>query len=325
MYRTPPMKPGGGKERDVRETVVDISSDASYHVRSYDYIRDWHDNVYVVHGIVCDTPEIIVRPISICGATGPEKYNPNIPDRRQKIPYPVYEWGDPDNYVVMLDDIQTIFARDKIPCCKYPQRHKLLSDIVEAISNNNTTTYLFGSRRLDLARPASDLDILVVGNGPRREVVDRVVSSLGGRVRMFNNTECLERAGRYSWPYGYITRQFLIRAFPRTTCYLKTQIGEVGVFFASNSDTVVPRLYTKNKSPHHLRGWIVRSNGSSYLMPRSFIIECPDGSFKEIGTILWSLGGIEECAGEEISLGGLYMVSEERYWLGGADTSVEFI
>lgn len=294
-------------------------------VHAYDYIKDLLGNVYIVRGVIYKTNEIIIKPIAIYKTSDLEKFDPNDQGHLKQIPYSSYEWGDPDNYSCKLEDIESLFKRDQVLNSDHPNNPKLLRDVIETISCDKIKVYLFGSRRLNLENQTSDWDILIISNSHYGEIVDKLVTNLEGRVRLFNRNECLKRANHYAWPCSHLNKQFLIKAFQKTTSYLKTEIGEVGIFFASNTDTCLPYIDSTKISEHHLRGRIIRSDGSSHLMPRNFLIQCSDGEIKKVGTIMWGLGGIEECAGEYVSLRGLEMLSKDSYWLGGSSSSLEFI
>jgi len=127
-------------------------------------------------------------------------------------------------------------------------------------------------------------------------------------------------------PNGYINPVFLEKIFPKTTAYFKTKSSEIGLFFASDTDSIIPNIdndYFFAKD--YCEGTILASDGSSYLMPRRFSIECRKGKIKNIITPIWELGGIEECFDFKVSIEGLLKLSDDTFWLGGKNTSLRLI
>jgi len=294
-------------------------------IRAFDYVKDLHGNLYVVRGVTKEANNIIVKPIYLSKNKELIKYDRKLGHIKLTIPRRC-EWADYDSYIMTHDDIHSIFQRNKLLLKECHCGSKLLNEVENIISHHNANCYVFGSKRLQIHKDTSDLDILVIGKSNPSLIIKSLLSELHGRIRSFNRIECQQRAIRYGYPYGYINPAFLGKIFPKTTVYFKTKSSEIGLFFASDEDSIIPNIDNDYFfSTDYCEGTILASGGSSYLMPRHFSIECRKGKIKNIITPIWELGGIEECFDFKVSIEGLHKISEDIFWLGGSNISLKML
>jgi len=294
-------------------------------IRAFDYVKDLQGNIYVIRGFTKEANNIIVKPIYLSKNDKLIKYVRKLEHIKLAIPKHC-GWADCDNYIMTHDDVHNIFPRNKLLLKECHCGSKLLNEIDDFISHHNAKCYLFGSKRLQIHKDNSDLDILIIGKTNPSLIIKSLLAELHGRIRSFSSIECKQRVIKYGYPNGYINPVFLEKIFPKTTAYFKTKSSEIGLFFASDTDSIIPNIdndYFFAKD--YCEGTILASDGSSYLMPRRFSIECRKGKIKNIITPIWELGGIEECFDFKVSIEGLLKLSDDTFWLGGKNTSLRLI
>lgn len=295
-------------------------------MHSFDYIEDTEGWIYVSRGVIVGTNLVVVEAMydplqnRLGKYRGESTEGENIPS---SVPCPMA--GD-TQYLLYPKNIKKVFPRQEIEITDYDEHNELLNRINDIVSRHGAHCYLFGSRRLKIGKDDSDYDILVFGCMNPCKTVQLIAENLNGEVRRFSQQECSNRAIRYGYPNGPLSPEFLARIFSKTTMYLKTQLGEIGIFFASHNDSNIPNILKLHHVPEEsIVGTIIPSGGASHLMPRQFFIETENNKIQRIVTVSWELGGIEENAGLKVRLAGVRAIRNNKWWFGGPKISLEIL
>jgi hypothetical protein len=286
-------------------------------------VKDKRGWVHVVRGALADTAVSIVH--AVYGPSRLKVIEKGCASGVAPAAH-LHAWHEGDDCDLLLGPrfVRSVIPRHGLPLASVARKPQLLSDIDAMLARCRVSAFLFGSRRLRVHHPGSDWDLIL--NIPRNGITPgQVVASLaaesGGRLRRFTASECRARAGRYHRGHR-ISLDCLSTIFERSTPYLRSHTGEIGVFFTSDSDSLIPRIAREaSKSPRSLDGTILPAAGESFLMPRRVRVGTPDGVVTVI-SVLWFMGGIEELAGSLVRMTGLYRLSDDAWWMGGQTAAI---
>ncbi len=290
--------------------------------RPYDLVQDDTGWTFAVKGI-CESGELLVKAVYAPPGILPRKYKERpaiVWSSAHVVPCSVSSLGD-----YLLSPL----------CCSYLQPRALTkaamnggnpiaAEVASLIEQSGARVELAGSRRAGLHRRESDWDLLVLGVSHPIELVRLVLAVIEHRGRLYRRPEIVERARRYSSCSSHASFSTLVALFGRTTLYLRTNHGEVGLFFDSPDPPLLPDLRAVSGIvPLTISGQILPCSGTSYHMPRRFRIATNVMGIIEIWTPIWEFGGLEELAGKRVSLTSLRQISPLRYWLGGPNVRLE--
>ncbi len=293
---------------------------------SFDYVVDRDGWTYVVRGYAPGSGLLAAKVIYAPTPKHVEKCKARLP---VGCPQPrANEWdlGANTEYVLPPELIVRVLPREALPIAEVRNAPDIVRKIHMVVRRCGGNSYLFGSRRLGYETRESDWDLLVSSRLQPADMTATIVNDLRGQVRKFSRSECCSRARRYAAPLGLFAFRSLREVFTECTMYLRSEIGEIGVFFISDHDSRIPELTSvPMQETQVLIGQILPSAGKSHLMPRVIHLLNDKHGPLRILTTLWELGGLEELASRRIIIRGARRLDCSDWWLGGRTASVEFL
>lgn len=201
-----------------------------------------------------------------------------------------------------------------------PKYRSDLIHLYEVFSSTGCQAFLFGSRLLNTYDSQSDWDVIIVGDLTIDSILKTAVSSSNKMLRFFTVDECDARAMRYGAGESHISTETLRRIFPKTTFYLKSKFGEIGIFSGNKNTFIGKNNVLSNTHKTTLTGKIIPSQGTSFSMPRIFKIIDENIGESSVTTTIWSLCGIERLSGVRCRISGAIPTdgNGKCFWLGGS-------
>lgn len=296
-------------------------------VQSYDYIEDHNGWIYLVKGWIENSGHAIAK--AFYSPISPKciKCKNNMPDDIIPPIHSIMPYGGHLDYLVPKKEIDFVYSRSAVPLVEIEHSCDPIHGIAKSMEKANVECFLFGSRRLNIGSAYSDWDILCLSPLDPRLLIRLIIRGAGNGARLFTESECHERAIRYANQPGSFEIDALSILFNYTTSYLKTNCGEIGIFFGqTGTSSVVLDFDTLNDlCCTEIIGAVLPVGGTSYDLPRRFSIQDSDGAVHFIMSTLWEIGGIEACSGRIVRLSGLIPLGENSWWMGGLEAAVEIL
>jgi len=305
----------------MRATAVRLS------LRAFDYVQGFDDWIYLVKAVVAGTETVVAKAFYSPARPARKKCKHELP-RDVALPsaMPALCAGYMD-YVLSSDQIKSVFRRDAIQLNGKNTESETVNRIVQTMTRLGVECYLFGSRRLGFDRVDSDWDILLVSARNPSLLLEHIRSAAGHDARFFSESECNARGRRYARQPGGLDEHVLARLFRHTTPYLQCSEGEIGVFFAHGDDTLVHHDLGElaHQPRHRLRGVVLPNQGDSFRLPRRVLLRDSRSRIHSIESLLWELGGVEQCIGVQLAFSGLARLGTSSWWMGGPAAALEIV
>lgn len=284
-----------------------------------DYFMDHSGWIHIVKAVINPTL-FISKPLYAPGLVK-KKYKTKIEALNHPPNGTPCTFADTFDYLIEKDKIQRWFRpRAKLlTTSQLPKNRPDLRYLVDKICHKECKAYLFGSRLLNIESENSDWDIIIESDIALHEIVSKIVELSGGSLRFFSSSECCERIKRYGSTQGLLSTETLEKLFQATTVYLKSSLGEIGIF-SGNLNTMANNLEQIDFNEQDtIVGIITETNGLSHCMPRCFDIDDEEKGRVTIVTTIWPIGGLELLAGRKVRIRGVNKIdsSSKLYWLGG--------
>lgn len=283
-------------------------------VKSYDYFEDDNGWIYLFKGVILSKEKIVGSPVYTPGTNRLKVKTFSEPHLKLSAKKTSLSMGNERE--IPFGKVKKLFRNSEALHSLHPaiKGHKFLQSFIEIMSSLGLTVRLFGSRQLGIETPQSDWDFLVSGTDEPKIVVEKLISKFAGQLRLFNSVEIDDRVSRYALDEPWANKNLLGKIFSKSTLYLKSPVGELGLFFEGSSPNKLPNEVLNGESKD-MAGRFLKSSGKSFHMPREFLVES-DGEVQKILTISWALGGVEELEGCQVQFSGLRKIGERTWWFG---------
>lgn len=287
----------------------------------YDYVSDKTNWIYLVKGEVHDTQMLIGAPI----------YSPPPLRNKCKTDGAFHKTLYSKKTLLSSGFDREIHKSEIIKYypiininCSYKKNNFNHSNIINYIYTESkkfgVKIYLFGSRLLGLETECSDWDFVIQGCKNPQLFVKNLIKQGHGRCRGFSSQEIYDRVDRYVLSESWASSIILEKIFSKTTTYLKSDCGELGIFFRKENNIYLP-IASEFNFCSEIKGKIIRNKGGSYSMPREILIDYNNKIIK-IKTISWLLCGLEEFEGSYVRFQGIYKLSENEWWFGANGSNI---
>ncbi len=284
----------------------------------YDYVEDRKGWIYLVKGYMPVSGNVVVAPIYSPEPNRKKTKNIRVESLRNKIGESALSTGN--DIELKLDFIKKHYNRSTpFRINSSLENDAAVRALVDLSIESNCDLRLFGSRRLNIDKPGSDWDFLILGCTDPNSYVKKLINT--DFVRAFNSSEIETRVQRYKHSEHWATPSVLRKIFSKTTLYVKTELGEIGLFFAGNTPFHLSPI-GEEPDLHSIVGAPLRNRGLSFSMPREITIRSEE-SIHTVRTVSWSLCGLELCDQETFKFDGLVSLGNKEWWFGSNHSKIQ--